>query len=44
MLLDGVDVRDLTLAELRRFYDAILYTVGAPSDRALGIPGGLGIQ
>ena len=31
--------KDLTLAELRRFYDAILYTVGAPSDRALGIPG-----
>jgi ferredoxin--NADP+ reductase len=30
---------DLTLAELRRFYDAILYTVGAPSDRPLGIPG-----
>ena len=32
--------KDLTLGELRRFYDAILYTVGAPSDRALGIPGG----
>ncbi|CAA9553644.1 MAG: Ferredoxin--NADP(+) reductase, actinobacterial (eukaryote-like) type [uncultured Truepera sp.] len=31
--------KDLTLAELRRFYDAILYTVGAPSDRPLGIPG-----
>ncbi len=31
--------KDLTLGELRRFYDAILYTVGAPSDRALGIPG-----
>ena len=31
--------KDLTLAELRRFYDAIFYTVGAPSDRPLGIPG-----
>ena len=31
--------KDLTLSELRRFYDAILYTVGAPSDRPLGIPG-----
>lgn len=31
--------QDLTLTELRRFYDAILYTVGAPSDRPLGIPG-----
>ncbi len=30
---------DLTLDELRRFYDAIFYTVGAPSDRPLGIPG-----
>ncbi len=31
--------QDLTLTELRRFYDAIIYTVGAPSDRPLGIPG-----
>lgn len=31
--------KDLNLAELRRFYDAIVYTVGAPSDRPLGIPG-----
>lgn len=31
--------QDLTLDELRRFYDAIFYTVGAPSDRPLGIPG-----
>jgi ferredoxin--NADP+ reductase len=31
--------KDVTLEELRRFYDAILYTVGAPSDRPLGIPG-----
>ncbi len=31
--------KDLTLDELRRFYDAIFYTVGAPSDRPLGIPG-----
>ena len=30
---------DLTLDELRRFYDAIFFTVGAPSDRPLGIPG-----
>ena len=30
---------DLTLEELRRFYDAIFFTVGAPSDRPLGIPG-----
>lgn len=31
--------QDVTLSELRRFYDAIFYTVGAPSDRPLGIPG-----
>ena len=31
--------QDLNLGDLRRFYDAILYTVGAPSDRPLGIPG-----
>ena len=30
---------DLTLDELRRFYDAIFFTVGAPSDRPLGISG-----
>ncbi|MBO1437392.1 FAD-dependent oxidoreductase [Meiothermus sp. CFH 77666] len=31
--------RDLTLADLRRHYDAVVYTVGASSDRHLGIPG-----
>lgn len=31
--------QDLSLGDLRRFYDAIIYTVGAPSDRPLGIPG-----
>lgn len=36
----GVEVgRDVTLAELRRRYDAVVYAVGASSDRALGIPG-----
>lgn len=31
--------RDLTHAEARDHYDAVLYTVGASSDRRLGIPG-----
>ncbi len=31
--------RDLTHADLRRHYDAVVYTVGASSDRHLGIPG-----
>jgi len=31
--------KDFTHAEVRRFYDAVIYTVGAPSDRNLGIPG-----
>ena len=31
--------RDLTLAELQRSYDAVVLAVGAPFDRALGIPG-----
>jgi ferredoxin--NADP+ reductase len=31
--------KDLNLDELRRFYDAILYTVGAPRTGPLGIPG-----
>lgn len=31
--------RDVSLAELRRFYDAIVLTTGAESDRRLGIPG-----
>lgn len=31
--------RDLTREDLRRFYDAVVYAVGASSDRNLGIPG-----
>ncbi len=31
--------RDLTHADLRFYYDAVVYTVGASSDRHLGIPG-----
>lgn len=31
--------RDLYRADLRRCYDAVVYTVGASSDRHLGIPG-----
>ncbi len=31
--------RDLTHDDLRRHYDAVIYTVGASSDRHLGIPG-----
>ncbi len=31
--------RDVTLADLHRHYDAIVYTVGASADRSLGIPG-----
>jgi ferredoxin--NADP+ reductase len=31
--------RDLTRADLHRFYDAIIYAVGAPADRRLDIPG-----
>src|ERR1041385_4747434 len=31
--------RDLTHAELAGLYDAVLYTVGAQTDRRLGIPG-----
>ena len=31
--------RDLTFADLRRHYDAVIYTVGASSDRRLGIAG-----
>jgi ferredoxin/flavodoxin---NADP+ reductase len=30
---------DVTLEDLRRFYDAVLLTTGAESDRRLGIPG-----
>ena len=31
--------RDVSLAELRAFYDAVVLAVGSPHDRALGIPG-----
>ncbi len=31
--------RDLSQADLRRFYDAVIYAVGASSDRHLDIPG-----
>jgi len=31
--------RDLSLAELKDMYDAVVLAVGAPRDRALGIPG-----
>ena len=31
--------RDLTYEEARAHYDALVYTVGASSDRRLGIPG-----
>jgi len=31
--------RDLTVADLRRHYHAIIYAVGTPTDRPLGIPG-----
>jgi ferredoxin--NADP+ reductase len=30
---------DLTLTDALRFYDAVIFAVGAPNDRALGIPG-----
>ena len=36
----GVEVgRDVSLAELEERYDAVVYAVGAASDRALGVPG-----
>jgi len=31
--------RDLTRDDLARYYDAVIYAVGAAADRALGIPG-----
>src|SRR5947207_11660080 len=38
--LGNVEVgRDLTHADLERLYDAVIYAVGAQSDRRLGIPG-----
>jgi NADPH-dependent glutamate synthase beta subunit-like oxidoreductase len=39
-LLGNVEVgRDVTLAELRRLYDAVVLATGAAIDRRLGIPG-----
>lgn len=36
----GVEVgKDVSLAELREHYDAVVYAVGASADRSLGIPG-----
>ncbi|WP_435201256.1 FAD-dependent oxidoreductase [Janibacter sp. GS2] len=36
----GVEVgRDVTDEELSRFYDVVIYTVGAASDRRVGVPG-----
>jgi ferredoxin--NADP+ reductase len=38
--LGNVEVgRDVSLAELRGLYDAVVLAIGAPADRALGIPG-----
>ena len=31
--------RDISLGEIRNLYDAVVLTIGAPNDRALGIPG-----
>ena len=30
---------DVTHEEVRRFYDAVIYAVGASADRSLGVPG-----
>lgn len=36
----GVELgRDVTIDELRAHYDAVILSVGAPNDRAMGIPG-----
>ena len=32
--------RDVSIEELREIYDAVIFAVGAPLDRRLGIPGG----
>ncbi len=38
--LGNVEVgRDVSVAELHHFYDAVIFTYGAASDRRLGIPG-----
>jgi ferredoxin--NADP+ reductase len=31
--------RDVAVADMRRFYDAVLFACGAQTDRALGVPG-----
>ncbi|MFI5781032.1 FAD-dependent oxidoreductase [Nocardia sp. NPDC051570] len=39
-LLGNIDYgSDITLVELRRFYDAVIFSTGANADRALSIPG-----
>lgn len=39
-LLGNIDYgSDITLDELRRFYDAVIFSTGANADRALSIPG-----
>ena len=39
-LLGNIDYgTDITLDDLRRFYDAVIFSTGANADRALGIPG-----
>ncbi|MBY6412587.1 FAD-dependent oxidoreductase [Rhodococcus sp. BP-252] len=39
-LLGNIDYgTDITLADLRRFYDAVIFSTGANADRALNIPG-----
>ncbi len=39
-LLGNIDYgSDITLVELRRFYDAVIFSTGANADRALGIAG-----
>jgi ferredoxin--NADP+ reductase len=39
-LLGNIDYgTDITLADLQRFYDAVIFSTGANADRALGVPG-----
>ncbi|WP_067857713.1 FAD-dependent oxidoreductase [Nocardia shimofusensis] len=39
-LLGNIDYgTDITLSDLRRFYDAVIFSTGANADRALNIPG-----
>ena len=38
--LGNIEVgRDITVEELRDYYDAIIFATGATADRALGVPG-----